>query len=377
MKTDKADAIWNDPRFAQGYAKSLRDRWPGEPDKPIPIWGYVEDTDDAKFWKRLFDSLEMEEFVLRIPCDEIKQGKKRLLKMIDDGQLGPHQVVFVDSDFDYILQNEKINKNKYVFQTYTYSIENHYYQSKNIFDYCSEVSEFFDDTIIFDFDKFFECYSNMIYNLFVCMICNCKLIHNRYESDSPLLHNETIEKYFYISDIIREIEIEFQKILEEIKNNGDRNCAKKIMRVLERDIILKLYNKVSPVFLCNKCNKHNRTAIKQELNKLGVYAETVYLHINGHIFEEKVIEPLTNFLIDKILKPIRLNLIPRKDRQNKIDTHLKKYIPYGKNIKHFTAAYRGIWIKQIEEDIKRFLNNPDNRKVWFSGKSVNLSVKQT
>lgn len=377
MGTDKSDSIWNDPRFAQGYAKRLRDYVPDSPkDMRIIIWGCVEDTDDAKFWKSIFKSGANEYFELRIRCDEDAQGKQKLKDMINKDQLGPHQIVFIDSDFDYILQCSEVNNNKYVFQTYTYLIENHYYQSENLYSYCCEVSEFHDDTVSFNFENFLKDFSSTIYKLFFCMLCNCINISSDCRSESPSLHDETILKCFHINDIIDKIKIEYKKNLELIKNVGERNYAKKFMNELDKIIIARLKNKIEDISLCDNCINENEIKIQTALESLNIYPDTTYFHINGHILEDCVINPLLNLLIGNILIPIRRKSITKNDRQKKYSNHIQKYKPLY-DIKPNVHFSKSIWLEKIIDDFEKFLNDPDNWRVWFSDKTVNQSFQRT
>ena len=126
--------------------------------KPRKITVYVESEEDIAFWGNIFDKYTNKNriFDVQLPSHEntLERGKNKVLRQDgkDDmennptdlvtGALGEFLLCCVDSDYDYLLYNlydtkniqgnmthkintsKRINENKYVLQTYTYSIEN-------------------------------------------------------------------------------------------------------------------------------------------------------------------------------------------------------------------------------------------------------------
>lgn len=374
------NATYKDPRYYSGASDHLYSYMPEKPkEKKITIWMYVEDTGDAKFWEKLFYMKNREQFDLRFSCDEEKQGKLKLIKMIDNDELGPNNIVLMDSDFDYILQHDKINDNEYVFQTYTCSIENHYYHTENISEYCRDVSELRDGTLSFNFNAFFQNYSRIIFDLFVCMLCICKNNHNRLQTKFYSINKEIQAEVFGLTQIIDEIKTEFKEKFFILKNNEDINEAKKIQKELEEIIVLKLQkrNELHQEFINTRCDNLEKATIYRELNKSGVYPDTIYSHINGHALEDSVVSPLLNLLLGEILIPIRRKLIIIQERRNKFNNHLKKYKPLGKGLSYHVNPSISIWTEKIQDDFDRFLNDPNNRKEWITKPQGDQTVQQT
>ena len=159
---------------------------------------------------------------------------------------------------------------------------------------------------------------------------------------------------------------EYKKKFKELKKNGNLKCAKKILNELEKNIILKLQKKTEGIqtLFCDKCCNVRRDNIQQELNKLGIHRDTIYFHINGHVLEKEVVSPLIRLLLCEVLIPIRRKTIIKNHRHTKFDKHLEKYKPL-KEIKPNTTVDKGLWLKKNQEDIKNFINDPNNQKEWF------------
>jgi len=74
-------------------------------------------------------------------------------------------VVCKDSDYEYLLQNSELNNKEFLFQTYTYSVENYFCYAPSLRDVCKKTT--LEDNIEFDFEDFLKQYSNIVFELFV------------------------------------------------------------------------------------------------------------------------------------------------------------------------------------------------------------------
>ena len=92
------------------------------------IIAYVESYDDVAFWRTLLEEFENDEhyFQVMLPsATSLAKGKKMvLMNTLNTAELGRSLIACVDSDYDFLLQgatntSRKINRNRYIFQTYT------------------------------------------------------------------------------------------------------------------------------------------------------------------------------------------------------------------------------------------------------------------
>ncbi|GHT00922.1 hypothetical protein AGMMS49525_00360 [Bacteroidia bacterium] len=92
---------------------------------------HVEAADDKIFWSKVFEHyLPQYSFhyitYSRTPKGETAVGCTACLKYHEGGCLSKDFFICIDSDYRYLLREKDIDIEHFVFQTYTYSIENHY-----------------------------------------------------------------------------------------------------------------------------------------------------------------------------------------------------------------------------------------------------------
>ena len=129
---------------------------------------HVEDFDDAVFWQKTFTHFLPDKkfnFIYHslTPSGSDATGASHCLKFKD--YLNNQFFVCIDSDYRYLLQEVDICPANFIFQTYTYSIENHIcYKSKlnAIPEKCTGIAN-----SVFDFEAFLLAYSNAIYEAFI------------------------------------------------------------------------------------------------------------------------------------------------------------------------------------------------------------------
>ena len=99
----------------------------------IEITAYVENIEDEIFWEYVFTKYAPSLKIIFYPHSrdsEFKSGVQEVLKEKD--KTGKNLILCIDSDFRYLLQDKEINDNPFIFQTYTYSIENHKCAPQNL-----------------------------------------------------------------------------------------------------------------------------------------------------------------------------------------------------------------------------------------------------
>ena len=138
------------------------------------IIAYVESYDDVAFWRTLLEEFEDDEhyFQVMLPsATSLAKGKKMvLMNTLNTAELGRSLIACVDSDYDFLLQgatntSRKINRNKYIFQTYTYAIENYHCFAESLHEVCVQAT--LNDRFILDFNAYLKRYSEIVYPLFL------------------------------------------------------------------------------------------------------------------------------------------------------------------------------------------------------------------
>ena len=137
----------------------------------------VEDTIDRDFWSDLLGELCPEKEFHFDPyhtilnedgtSEQTGKGKSQIINASAD--FNAWHIGCVDSDYDWILSDytdagKTISGNKYLLQTYAYSIENLMCLSCTLGDLCSENTE---EATEFDFDDYLTRLSKTVYPLFV------------------------------------------------------------------------------------------------------------------------------------------------------------------------------------------------------------------
>jgi len=111
----------------------------------LGIIAYVEGFEDVRFWTKEFKKLKLEINVQAISDSGIAtaNGKTTILMAVKENRiiLGKKNLICIDSDYDYLLdKNTEIYANDFCFQTYTYSIENYYYNPVDLTELCFEAA---------------------------------------------------------------------------------------------------------------------------------------------------------------------------------------------------------------------------------------------
>lgn len=281
---------------------------------------HLEDKTDKKFWGTLFKNYFPKGKFRFIPYSRNQRGNntsgcQQCLSFRDF--LNKHFVVCVDSDYRNLMQLEKVNIRQYIFQTYTYSFENHLCFARGLSAVCEESCGF--ENRYFNFERFFHSFSTIIYPLFVWHLA---LYRSRRSTFSIAEFNKTVfSGHFSFKDV----PIQGEQYLNTLSSH-----------VKER---LKELHTLYPDF--------DLTVQKEVMSRVGVTKENAYLYIRGHnlfSFCTAVEKEVCRFIL-------------RKNRSN--SPYPAEVEPYNK-YKFKEAIYQNIQIgaypqiAKIGEDMKEY-----------------------
>ena len=259
---------------------------------------YVESDIDIPFWKEIFVRYAPNSKFTFKSSYKTKKGKDALLKEFK-GKLGNFLLLCVDSDYHYLLQDSTINSrtvnnSQYIFQTYTYSIENYKCWHKSLNKLPVRAS--LNDRDILNFETLLKDYSSVIYELFVYYI-NAKLN----------------EKNFFQKEFLSIISFGKQLIPCEIKFDTIQEKADAKIQELKKTAL-------------NVENTQN------SLTKLGVNKDNVYLFISGHFIFDKIVEPIMKQAVSRL----------KKMKQNEMKDIFTPKAELEKEIKSYNNAVRNV-----------------------------------
>jgi hypothetical protein len=159
---------------------------------------YVENEDDIPFWKHIFMPFPLKTSITATTneLDEqgLKRGKENVLRFAT--QANTVFLLCVDSDYDYLMngKTEKsrlINENPFIFQTYTYAIENYKCYAESLHSVLLEATH--NDKEELDYQDFMQKYSETIYELFLYSVyyeCQAKLASEIYQKEYQIKKQE-------------------------------------------------------------------------------------------------------------------------------------------------------------------------------------------
>lgn len=237
--------------------------------------------------------------------------------------LGKDFFICIDSDYRYLLQEKDINIHNYIFQTYTYAIENHYCAAPGLDYVCKRASG--EANGIFNFELFLERYSEIIYELFLWYI------HARITFDF------TFERW----EFYQLISLRRNAPYPDIKNNGASELAFMNEKVQSK---LRLLKREYPFT--------NIEHVRQRMNDLGVRTDNVYLFIRGHNLFDTVVA-IGRKVCEKLLEN-------KKNMQNNESHQIAEIYSEGhdfeNHIKHNFSFGKYNEIIKIGKDIDTFFS---------------------
>lgn len=282
---------------------------------------HVEDKDDIVFWYSLLKHFRPQDrfhFIAgsRNEFGNETKGVTQCLKYLH--HLSPSFFICIDSDYRYLLREKGMDIRHHVFQTYTYSFENHHCFAEGLDDVCARVTHL--ENRIFDFRRFLSEFSTIIYELFMW--------HLYFQNADP----ERFSKY------------EFNTYINLIPCRPTPLISHNAARALEE---LKMRVDRKTGFLGRHYPNADLETIRERYRKLGLLPETAYLFVRGHNMYDMI-----SLVCKEVCKTLlRLAKGNRKITQemirelyknrNSVDEQLRQNIKYG--------AYPPI--RQIEKDM--------------------------
>ncbi|MGZ5076993.1 MAG: DUF4435 domain-containing protein [Methylobacter sp.] len=305
---------------------------------PKTVFVQVEGIDDVSFW---FDILNYCQGQGKVKFDvqpysnnSLETGKERLRKLFS--QTGEYFIICLDSDYDYLFPeysdvSKAINKNKHIFQTYAYSIENLKCYAESLASVCVKTTNNTKETI--NFTELLRQYSKTIYNLF---------IWNLYFYSIKDTNTFTIDKF------CGEIKI---KKSPDIDNNYT------VLRDLEECVQIKLAqleNDFPDI-------KKDIDAFAKQFEKSGLNETNAYLFIQGHVLYENFVLMFIKSICRK-LKHERINQIKESGiHKEEIINHLN----------HYQSL-----VGKVDENVRIHLSTNDKFKECFLFENIEDDIKR-
>lgn len=253
----------------------------------------VEDTIDRDFWSDLLGELCPEkEFhfdpyhtILNEDGSTERTGKGKSQIINASADFNAWHIGCIDSDYDWLLSDytevgKTISSNKYLLQTYAYSIENLMCLSCTLRDFCCENTE---EISVFDFDDYLTRLSKAVYPLLVWSTYLCSI---GYHAFTPAAWREVLvntEKDAEAS--LAQIEAKAKAKIEEFDKNfaseiKDKNifessniCQKDVsekdayLYVRGHELFDQILNSVLIPIIINLRNQHREAIKKSDLGE--------------------------------------------------------------------------------------------------------------
>ncbi|MDR2679274.1 MAG: DUF4435 domain-containing protein [Tannerella sp.] len=233
---------------------------------------HLEDKEDEVFWSAVFRKAVPEKKIQFLYSSINEKGNNTTGVdhcLLYKPYLSRTFFICIDSDYRYLTQEVGINIEQYIFQTYTYSIENHFCYPGGLNDICFQTCNLQND--IFDFQAFAKDFSSIIYELYVWHL------------------------YFVKQDISQFDKPEFFKIIDFHQSNIDYTDARQILEELKKRVTAKL-EAVSVRF-----SNIDLNSLKIQLEQSGLMKENAFLYIRGHHYFDLICKTGTA-VCEKILK---------------------------------------------------------------------------
>ena len=304
---------------------------------PTRVLVYVESDDDISFWRHILHAYESAELEFEINTATHK-GKTGALERSNDLlslKVGEYLIICVDSDYDYLLpyctpESKLINENPYIFQTYSYSIENLQCFSESLHAVCVQAAKH--DKRIINFNELLKNISQIIYPLFLWNL------YFRKNKDHTT---------FTISDFC-----EIIKLTDKVDVAGQ--CAVAIGS-LEKRVAAELASleKDHPLAV-DEIN-----TLATSLETIGVNAENTYLFVHGHTLKDNVVlmvlKPVCLLLISEKMEKIRNDAQNKEQEVNEINQYKKQKQDISAVLNANTEFKSCFLFKKIKTDLDNYI----------------------
>lgn len=252
---------FTNPEYINAYLQITSNDLGSGPDGFI----YIESEADKHFWLSLLEKHATKKYEFKIQAKEKRtiRGKKAL----EDLYLNANEkaLVAVDSDFDYISPNrsasaKEMNRNKYVLQTYAYSVESLSFDVSRI-DNCLAQYYYFEPNG-YRLSSFLELYSSEIYLVLM--------------------------KYLFLMDTVTSIPLKESDFHHEIIPENITYCyeSNSFNELIKRVEVLD--KQLTPMIT----NLAAFDTFLQLAHFKGLHKHNCYKFIRGHDIENRVIYPI-------------------------------------------------------------------------------------
>lgn len=302
------------------------------------IVAYVESYDDVFFWRNILGDYEDDKhyFEVMLPSsDSLAKGKKTALSNMLGPRLGANMIACVDSDYDYLLQDNTqvsryINHSKYVLQTYVYAIENYQCYAQSLHDVCTTAT--LNDHRLLDFEEFMKIYSRIVYPLFLWSVW----YHRKGD-----VHEFSLMDFCGIIGIDRVNPDHPERSLQKLEKKVNRKLRNLRRRHPEAEA--------------------DMTSLKGDLGRLGITPDTTYLFVQGHHIMESVIYNLLIPVCTRLRKE-RESEISRLaehgiQRSNELSCYRDRQLSVESVLRRNTNFKQCGMYKKLDNDIKKILSN--------------------
>ncbi|WP_081999460.1 DUF4435 domain-containing protein [Aeromonas sp. ZOR0002] len=289
---------FTNPDYINAYLHITSDNSEEGPDGFV----YIESEADKHFWSHLLDSFAKKKYEFKIQAKEKRtiRGKRALEELYTSAN--EKALVAVDSDFDYISPNRSVNAkqmngNKYVLQTYAYSVESLSFDVLRV-DHCLSQFYYFEPNQ-HKLSKFLEQYSQHIYLVLM--------------------------KYLFLMDTLVAMQLKESSFHDEIIPSEPVRCYEENSFGTLKDRVSLLDKQLTPMI----ANINAFEAFLQLSHFKGLQESNCYKFIRGHDVEEKIIYPIVNHIkrtqISQEMERIKASTSPnlwdskRKEIKNHFD----------------------------------------------------------
>ncbi len=299
---------------------------------------FVEGYEDVAFWRGIFDHFSNPYlyFEISVPTrKDLPKGKKILLNTISNSS--EELLLCADSDFDFLFgdltpQARLLNSAKYMFHTYAYATENYLCYAPSLHNVCVKATK--NDTQIFDFVKFMQEYSRIIYPIFIW-----------YSFSAQLEQTKT----FSLIDFRNTVRVRYL----DISNNGT-----KTLEWLKRNVA----RKESELYEQNSELSAQKDIFEKKLIDRGLTPESTYLFMQGHTLMDNVIL----IIVKEVCERLRDLSIAR------IKNSHKKGIALKNEMSNYTNTQRSI--KDVLLDNENYTSSPLYKRL---SQDIELYINET
>jgi hypothetical protein len=280
---------------------------------------HLESDFDVIFWDKIFKYFSPQHTFDYVTYSKTAEGKKATgctvcLKYHQLGCLSKDFFICIDSDYRYLLQEKNIDINHFIFQTYTYSLENHYCYPQNINNVFKKLGL---ANNLFDFETFLETYSRTLYELFIYHLVSLAKDDNKFPA------------------------VAFNAFLNSHIPNRTEN-----------EIILELQNRINDKLIDLKkiypdVNIENE---KKKYQEAGLNNNNAYLYFRGH----HVLEQVVLKIIKTVRKQLETTLLEKYPSREKKAYYSEKRKSIGEYLMEDLYFHQYPEINKIERDIKTF-----------------------